>query len=468
MTALLYPGMIGAAPTPTPPPYGSFGPSDGSEYQLAPQPAPVQAPSSAPSVPSFGPTAPAAPAAPATPAATPAPTAAPGGAQFGGTATAPATTPAPTPAPTGMLGVPSPAPAPTAGNWMQEVAGLNWSAGEGARSTANLWSIKNKYNLTDEQLAGGIKGSDGNPLWTGAQLAQHFQRFGYGATGPSPGVTGERAPDGRVTDSPMDFSNETIEGRLQNVLATDAAGNYTNQVVRQAVDRVNQVFNARGLRNSSMAAQAAQEAAISKAIEIVGPDAERYYQNRRANVDQGNQFAMKGVDTQAQKDLSAQQFEQNKALKEMDLGNSDADRTYKLRTDYLSANDRAMQRYTDTVNNINASQMTPADKTVAIQQATAARDADMTYVNNLFAAQPGWQKEWLAVAVPTADVDLNQITNIDMLANIANDPAQPFERRAAAKARMNTLLASAPAPAPALDPAAGTGGMLSQPDWGPV
>lgn len=465
MTALLYPGMIGAAPTPTPPPYGSFGPSDGSEYQLAPQPAPVQAPAAAPSVSSFGPTV---PAAPATPAATPAPTAAPGGAQFGGTATAPAATPAPTPAPTGMLGVPSPAPAPTTGNWMQEVAGLNWSAGEGARSTANLWSIKNKYNLTDEQLAGGIKGSDGNPLWTGAQLAQHFQRFGYGATGPSPGVTGERAPDGRVTDSPMDFSNETIEGRLQNVLATDAAGNYTNQVVRQAVDRVNQVFNARGLRNSSMAAQAAQEAAISKAIEIVGPDAERYYQNRRANVDQGNQFAMKGVDTQAQKDLSAQQFEQNKALKEMDLGNSDADRTYKLRTDYLSANDRAMQRYTDTVNNINASQMTPADKTVAIQQATAARDADMTYVNNLFAAQPGWQKEWLAVAVPTADVDLNQITNIDMLANIANDPAQPFERRAAAKARMNTLLASAPAPAPAMDPAAGTGGMLSQPDWGPV
>ena len=92
-----------------------------------------------------------------------------------------------------------------------------------------------------------------------------------------------------------------------------------------------------------------------------------------------------------------------------------------------------MERYNSTVNNINASQMTPADKTVAIQQAAAVRDSDLTYVNNMFAAQPGWQKEWLTIAVPTGDTSIEAISNIDTLANIANDPAQPFERRAAAK-----------------------------------
>ncbi len=452
MAALLYPGMIGGTPSPTPPPASgaAFG-GTATDGTAAPVPV-VEAPAAAPP---------------------PAPAAPPSAAQFGGTATG-TTTPAPTVAPvappatpapsnTGMIGAPAPvapvapavAPVAPTGNWQQEVSGLNWAGGEGARSTANLWAIKNKYNLTDDQLATAIKGTDGAPLWTGAQVAQHFQRFGYGTTGPSPGVTGERQPDGRITDSPMDASHETIQGRMSERLARDAQGRYTHPAVRQAVDRQEQLFNARGLRNSSMAAQAGQEAAIAKAIEIVGPDAERYFQNRQNNVQAGNQFALKNQDIQGQKDLSGQQFQQNLQLKDKDFGNNEAERVYKLRTDYIGANDRALARYTETVNNINASQMTPADKTVAIQQANAVRDADLTYVNNLFSAQPGWQREWLAVAVPAGDMPLEQINNIDMLANIANDPAQPFERRAAAKARMNTLLAAAPAPTQA--PTSGSG-----------
>ena len=443
MTALLYPGMIAAAPAPTEPPIGnaSFGPV-GQQAAAPTSPAPVPTP------------APAAPAAPSVPS-------------WGGSATVGSGTPSPAPAPTsntGMIGVspaptsppvgaPAPAtPAVNGGDWAKEVAGLNWAAGEGARSTANLWAIKNSYNLSDDQLATAIKDANGQQLWTGAQLGQHFQRFGYGTTGPSPGVTGEKGQDGRITDSPMDFSNETIQGRLGQVLATDDKGNYTNPVIRQAVDRQMQAFNARGLRNSSMALQAAQEAAISKAIEIVGPDAERYFQNRQNNVRAGNDFAMKERDIAGQSQLSEQQFQQNLRLKDADYANNEAERQYKLRADYLGANDRAMERYNSTVNNINASQMTPADKTVAIQQAAAVRDSDLTYVNNMFAAQPGWQKEWLTIAVPTGDTSIEAISNIDTLANIANDPAQPFERRAAAKARMQQLLNSqgtAPAPAPA-------------------
>lgn len=84
---------------------------------------------------------------------------------------------------------------------------------------------------------------------------------------------------------------ETVEGRLNRLLGTDERGNFVNPVVRQAVDRAMQQMAGRGLLNSSMAAQAAQEAAIAKAIEIVGPDAERYFQQGRANQDAQNVFA---------------------------------------------------------------------------------------------------------------------------------------------------------------------------------
>lgn len=89
----------------------------------------------------------------------------------------------------------------------------------------------------------------------------------------------------------VDAKTMTIEGRLNNVLGTDAKGEYTNPVVRQAVGRAMQQLAGRGLLNSSMAMQAAQEAAIAKAIEIVGPDAERYFAQSGKNQDAQNVFA---------------------------------------------------------------------------------------------------------------------------------------------------------------------------------
>lgn len=89
----------------------------------------------------------------------------------------------------------------------------------------------------------------------------------------------------------VDFDTMTIEGRMGALLATDGKGGYTNPAVRQAVDRAMQQMAGRGLLNSSMAQQAAQEAAIAKAIEIVGPDAQRYYDQSTRNQDAQNVFA---------------------------------------------------------------------------------------------------------------------------------------------------------------------------------
>ena len=58
----------------------------------------------------------------------------------------------------------------------------------------------------------------------------------------------------------------------------------------RAANSVMQQFAGRGLLNSSMASEAAYQAAMAKAIEIAGPDAQTYFAQGRANQDASNVF----------------------------------------------------------------------------------------------------------------------------------------------------------------------------------
>jgi hypothetical protein len=246
----------------------------------------------------------------------------------------------------------------------------------------------------------------------------------YAAPSPAP------AP---ANPLPVDFNTETVEGRVGNILKTDDRGNYTNPVVRQAVDRQMQAFNERGLLNSSMAVQAGQEAAISKAADIAAADAQTY---NRANQ----------ADRDWQRSEWTRQNEQN----------------FSLRKDYQTAVQNVSTNYQKMVDTINSSNMTPEDKNVAIVQAQAVRDGEMTYQNNLYSRMPAWRNEWLTAAVPVHDSVLGDITNRDTLANIANDPAQPQYMRDSARQKLAELQASArtaaaaaaAAPAPVTAPSA--------------
>ena len=439
-------GMMAPAPTAAPAAaFGATATSGTAPVTATPAAQPAPSPAPAPTGASFGPTTPA--VAPATAAAPP-----------------PAGMMAPTPAPTAAP-VAAPAPAATAPvtantspAWLQPLKGMDWSGANAKYATGRLWDTMQANGGTLGDIANFYKDeATGKPFFTEEQVKQHFAKYGYGQPGqPTP------AAPGQPVTSNMDFQTETIEGRLGAVLATDANGNYINPVVRQAVDRQMQQFNARGLRNSSMAIQAGQEAAISKAIDIVGPDAQRYYDNRRGNLNTVNDFSMKDKSNAHEAGMKDKDIAQANIVR-------GEDQTTAMRNNYVNANDRVMERYNTQVNNINTSQMTPADKSVAIAQASAVRDADMTYNNNLFSKMPGWKQEWLVAATPAvnAQTNIETITNIDVLANIANDPAQPPELRARAKTRMDALtsgggMMTPPAPTPA--PPAG----LQSPDRGTV
>lgn len=219
-----------------------------------------------------------------------------------------------------------------------------------------------------------------------------------------------------ITNSQVDFDKETVEGRIGNILKTDSRGNYTNNVVRQSQDRQSQAFNARGLLNSSMAMQAGQEAAISKAIDIATPDAKTYYDNRRSNVDANNSFAMKEIE-----------------------------QGFTSRQDYQKAAQNVSSNFQRQMDTINASNMTPEDKNVAIAQAQAMRDGELAYVNNLYSRMPAWSNDWLSAATPMAGMDLNTVTNQDTLSTIANDPGQSQATRDQALQRLQALRGGAAA-----------------------
>lgn len=198
------------------------------------------------------------------------------------------------------------------------------------------------------------------------------------------------------TNSQVNAAQETIEGRLPNLLDAN------NPVVRQAADQARMAFAQRGLVNSSMAEQAAMEAMISKAIDIAGPDAQKYFQNRLNNVDWQNRFAQDYQRQTYTLQNMALQHQYNKELaklnQSMGTESQTQGQTFTLRQNYLQAVSQANAIYQNNVASIQGSQMEQAAKSQALASAKTLRDSNLSMMNAAFAAQPGWQQAWLVEA----------------------------------------------------------------------
>lgn len=183
-------------------------------------------------------------------------------------------------------------------------------------------------------------------------------------TGPSIGSsTGSNTQGNQSSSRNVDAGTETIEGRIGNILATDRNGNYTNPVIQQAVNTTMQQFAGRGLLNSSMASEAAYQAAVAKAIEIAGPDAQTYFAQGRANQDAANVFERDArgyaqENSRLDKTIAADDRRLDKQLSvDMDKFNKDLQYRYDaLKLDKTSQDDaRALaQKYAIEMENIKS------------------------------------------------------------------------------------------------------------------
>jgi len=169
---------------------------------------------------------------------------------------------------------------------------------------------------------------------------------------------------------PMDAATETTEGRLQTLLDGGSP------VIRQAADRARQAFAERGLLNSSMAEQAAMEAMISKAIEIAGPDAEKYFSDRQNATEWANRFNLQG---------QQQMF---------DIDKMQESQTQAMQTNYQTAIQSVDSLYSRQLQDIQMSQLDPASKESAVNGLKVTRDNSIRLMTATFQQFPGWKTDW--------------------------------------------------------------------------
>lgn len=187
--------------------------------------------------------------------------------------------------------------------------------------------------------------------------------------------------------SPTNFST--------NELKVAAIADKDNPLVRQAIARARQNFAGRGLLNTSMAEQSAQEAAIAKALEIAAPDTAAYYTDQR----DAKQFDYQTA-------LNQQSYAQQEYMARLnnDLGIASAQAQYDMKvgdtthTNYLTMIDRIQQDTTKQVQQINSSAMPYTEKEAAIKNIQAQAQAQIANANQLFKSMNGWQDSWAVAA----------------------------------------------------------------------
>jgi hypothetical protein len=187
----------------------------------------------------------------------------------------------------------------------------------------------------------------------------------------------------------------TTQGELAGIL------NKGNALMTQAATQGNQAAAARGLMNSSMGVQAAQQAVIGAAMPIAQSDAAAKNQNSQFNAsatnqnnqfntsaqNQGNQFNTQQKNAMAQWNAG----QQNEAtLKAMDVNSreqlANIEANYKK---LMQVNSSAENMYSQVMKNINDIQTNKdiADKSTAINSQLAWLRSGMQMIQNLNGVQ---------------------------------------------------------------------------------
>lgn len=163
---------------------------------------------------------------------------------------------------------------------------------------------------------GGVQNTPGAPTPSGQPMTRPFTPDGAGSTTNASGTSGFRQWD--VT------APQTVQQQAAGIIAADSP------LMQQARGRAMQQMNERGLINSSLGVQAAQDAVMERALQIAAPDAATNAQAAQFNANQGNawnlaqqeiaqrdkQFA---ADMEYKRWALSQNFENEKQLREVEM-----------------------------------------------------------------------------------------------------------------------------------------------------
>lgn len=281
------------------------------------------------------------------------------------------------------------------------------------RSSAQTDDIRARDDISTDKL-------DTNATWeSGLNVSEVGGKVKYDAASnkwvapkpiaPTPQSGGYQSQASRQVDA----KTETIEGRIQGLLSA------SNPVIQQAGNRAMQQFQQRGLLNSSMAIQAANEAMTSKAIEIAGPDAATYTKTGMLNQTENNAFAGReqqfGYDMQKQTAADAargglQAQQDAAALVRQTAGNADvrADAAAKATENsshlYADGVNTIEREYLAAVDIINNQDIPAATKTQRIAERRRLTNQSITAWNAASKSLSGWSDQWAVLATTVPDI----------------------------------------------------------------
>ena len=143
----------------------------------------------------------------------------------------------------------------------------------------------------------------------------------------------------------------TVEGRLSGLLDSESPYIKASEAAAQ------RQANSRGLLNSSIAAGAGRKAAIESALPIAQQDA-GFFQNSQLQKEQGDiQKGLYQVQGDISKELSAQGFQQDKALQDAENEFKKLDLTSRMQVEYDRMDEENKIRFQEITNDISQDYM---------------------------------------------------------------------------------------------------------------
>jgi len=223
---------------------------------------------------------------------------------------------------------------------------------------------------------------------------------------PSISTSSANVAEGKVDDSML------VEKRLPGLLASGSP------LMEQATAKAMNLANARGLLNSSIAAGAGTEAAISQALPIAQADSSTFFKQSLANQDAKNTASLAAANAANNAAIAQAGFNAQAQLAGINNAAAEGrmERQYQLESEQLDKKLAADTKTTtdayqaDYINKSLSTQSWMMDKIAAIQnsniedkQGAIAGVQDLaatmqTSINAVYAKVPGWSQEWLVLA----------------------------------------------------------------------
>lgn len=223
------------------------------------------------------------------------------------------------------------------------------------------WYVNNNPDVKAALDAGTIKSG-----------LEHFNK-----TGAAEGRTGFNAATASdvITTAPSYArKDDSVTSALTDIMSKDSP------LMRQATTAGLQTANRRGLLNSSMGVQAAQDAAYTAALPIASQQAQQAATENLANLDAANKVYLQGrAENQAQLDRALQE--------KLAKWNLDESQRATAAQTVISS----QQLYMDRINNIMANtNLSSKDRTAQLKSAKAFFDTQMDLVQQMFSVKLNW------------------------------------------------------------------------------